>query len=238
MSDLRVERDRSEAERRAANLRRNHPDSTQKYLGTVYNGGLMPSSVPAWFLTYPTQVTGPETEGSAGTFLTDTSNPVPVLVIGTTAPSVGDVLPARNIGGIWVAERGGGGGGGTVACSPCNIPAQNLTLSWTNVLSGNGSTTLIYSAGPPASWASGCSNSLLYKLLCTGGNVELRVIYFTAGSCPTGTEQYCSNMRVTPYGLTLSSYTCSPFSMTFLSRSATCPAITSSGYTSFTVTYP
>ena len=89
-------------------------------------------------------------------------------------------------------------------------------------ISGNGSTTLTYAAAP-ASWTSGCSNGLLYKLLCTGGQVELRVIYFTTGSCPTGTQQYCSNLRVTPYGLTLSSYTCSPFSMTFLSKSAALP---------------
>ena len=102
-------------------------------------------------------------------------------------------------------------------------------------ISGNGSTALTYTT-TPASWTSGCSNGLLYKLLCTGGQVELRVIYFTTGTCPTGTQQYCSNLRVTPYGLTLSSYTCSPFSMTFLSKSAACPAITNSGYTQFTIT--
>ena len=62
------------------------------------------------------------------------------------------------------------------------------------------------------------------------------MIYFTTGSCPTGTQQYCSNLRVTPFGLTLSSYTCSPFSMTFLSRSSGCPTITNSGYTQFTIT--
>jgi hypothetical protein len=126
-------------------------------------------------------------------------------------------------------------GAGSLVCSPCNIPTQNLTLSWVNVVSGNGSTTLTY-ATPPASWSSECSIGLLYKLVCTEGQVELRVIYFTSGSCPTGTQQYCSNLRATPFGLTLSSYTCAPFSMTFLSAASGCPAITSTGYTSFTIT--
>lgn len=124
-----------------------------------------------------------------------------------------------------------------LACSPCNIPEANLTLSWVNSLFGNGSTSLTYSS-PPPSWNSACSNGLLYKLLCTGGVIELRVIYFTTGSCPTGTQQYCSNVRVTPNGLTLASYTCSPFSVTFNAISSACPAIVSAGYTQFVVTYP
>lgn len=103
----RTERDRSEQERRIANLRHNHTDSSQKYLGTVFNGGAMATTLPAWFLTYPTQVAGSELEGSAGTFTTDIVNVIPVLVIGSTVPTVGDVLPARNIGGFWIAERGG-----------------------------------------------------------------------------------------------------------------------------------
>jgi hypothetical protein len=123
----------------------------------------------------------------------------------------------------------------SLACLPCAIPLRNLTLSYTNLISGNGSTSLVYSA-VPASWASGCSLGLLYTLACSGGHIELRVIYFTTGACPTGTQQYCSNLRASPNGLTLSSYTCSPFSLTFQSRSATCPTVTNSGFTQFVVT--
>lgn len=128
----------------------------------------------------------------------------------------------------------------SLTCSPCNIPEANLTLSWVNSLSGNGSTTLVYSPSP-ASWASGCSghnDALLFKLLCTGGDIELRAIYFTAGSCPSGTQQYCSNLRVSPYTMPISSYTCSPFSITWSPVSSGCPALVSSGYTQFVVTYP
>ena len=78
-------------------------------------------------------------------------------------------------------------------CSPCNIPQFNLTLSYTNVLYGNGTATLVYGF-PPSRWISRCSNGLTYELLCTSGTIELRVIYYTAGSCPTGTAQYCSNL--------------------------------------------
>ncbi len=208
--------------------------ATPRRLVQIFNGGSMPSSPDHFFLAYPIEVDGAETEGGTGTPVDDASQPIVVDVLGH-APSAGDILTAYAVGGRWVAERGQSSGGGSLACSPCNIPAQNLTLSWVNPISGNGSTALVY-ATTPASWTSGCSNGLLYKLICTGGEVELRVIYFMTGSCPTGTQQYCSNLRVTPYGLTLSSYNCSPFAMTFLSKSAACPAITGSGYTQFTIT--
>ena len=207
---------------------------TPRRLVQIFNGGSMPSSPNHFFLAYPIELDGAATEGGTGTPDDDASQPIVVDVLGH-APAAGDILPAYAVGGRWVAERGQSSSSASLVCSPCNIPAQNLVLSWVNAISGNGSTVLTYTTAP-ASWTSGCSNGLLYKLLCTGGQVELRVIYFTAGSCPTGTQQYCSNLRVTPYGLTLSSYTCSPFSMTFLSRSAACPAITSSGYTQFTIT--
>ena len=208
--------------------------TTARRLVQIHDGGAIPSAADHFFLAYPIELDGTEAEGGTGTPVVDASQPIIVDVIGH-APSAGDILTAYAVGGRWVAERAGLSGGGSLACSPCNIPTQNLTLSWVNTVSGNGSTTLAY-AGTPASWTSGCSHGLLYNLVCTTGQVELRVIYFSTGSCPAGTQQYCSNLRVTPFGLTLSSYTCSPFSMTFLSNSSGCPAITNSGYTKFTIT--
>jgi hypothetical protein len=207
---------------------------TPRRLVQIYNGGSMSSSPDHFFLGYPIELDGAEAEGGTGTPVIDASQTIVVDVLGH-APAAGDILTAYAVGGRWVAERAGSGSGGSLACSPCKIPAQNLTLSWVNVISGNGSTTLTF-ASTPTTWTSACSNGLLYELFCTGGQVELRVIFFTAGSCPTGTQQYCSNLRVTPYGLTLSSYTCAPFSMTFLSQLSSCPSITSSGYTQFTIT--
>lgn len=208
--------------------------STPRRLVQIYNGGSMPSSPDHFFLAYPIELDGAEAEGGAGTPIIDASQTIVVDVLGHV-PSAGDILTAYAVGGRWVAERGGSNAGGSLACSPCNIPAQNLTLSWVNSINGNGSTTLTYASGP-MTWTSGCSNGLLYKLVCTGGLVELRVIYFTTGSCPAGTQQYCSNLRAMPYGLTLSSYTCEPFSMTFLSTSPGCVATSGGGYTQFTIT--
>jgi hypothetical protein len=210
------------------------PTGTPRRLVQIFNGGSMPSSPDHFFLAYPIELDGAETEGGTATPFDDASQPIVVDVLGHV-PAAGDILTAHAVGGRWVAERGQSGSSGSLACSPCNLPAQNLVLSWVNLITGNGSTPLIY-ATTPASWTSGCANGLLYKLVCTGGEVELRVIYFTTGSCPSGTQQYCSNLRVTPFGLTLSSFTCSPFSMTFLSKSAACPAITNSGYTQFIIT--
>jgi len=210
--------------------------STPRRLVQIFNGGSMPSSPDHFYLALPIELDGAENEGGTATSTDDASAPIIVNVLGH-APAAGDILTAYAVGGRWVAERGQSSSTGSLTCSPCSIPEQNLTLSWVNLISGNGSTSLVYSnTGPPVSWTSACTNGLLYKLLCTGGEVEFRVIYFTAGSCPSGTQQYCSNLRVTPFGLTLSSYTCSPFSMTFLSKSAACPAITGSGYTQFTIT--
>jgi hypothetical protein len=121
-----------------------------------------------------------------------------------------------------------------VPCSPCPLPKQNLTISWINTILGNGLTTLFWNGS--TSWISVCSNGLIYQLVCNAGHIELQVIYFTAGACPTGTRQYCSNLRASPFVLTLSSFTCNPFSLTFNSTLIGCPAVTASGFTSFTVT--
>jgi hypothetical protein len=206
---------------------------TARRLVQIFSGGSMPSSPDHFFLAYPIEIDGTETEGGMATPVADRSQPIVVDVLGHV-PSAGDVLTAYAVGGRWVAEKGASSGG-MLTCSPCGIPAQNLTISWTNPISGNGSTILTYTP-TPASWTSGCSGGLLYTLLCNTGQVEFRVIYFTTGSCPTGTQQYCSNLRATPFALILSTYTCSPFSMTFLSRSSGCPTITNSGYTRFTIT--
>jgi hypothetical protein len=200
----------------------------------VYDGGSMPSSNDHFYLTYPVELDGAETEGGAGTPVADTTQTIPVVVIGSLVPSVGDLLTAYAVGGRWVAERYGTGSG-SVSCSPCAIPRRDLTLSYVNVIYGNDSAPLAYTAAP-ASWTSACKNGLLYELLCTGGVIELRVIYFTVGSCPSGTQQYCSNLRASPFGLTVSAYSCTPFSITFRSQSSTCPTITNAGYTQFTVT--
>jgi len=206
----------------------------------IDNGGAMGNAPDLFYLSHPVELDGPEIEGSTGTPTADTTQSIPVVVLGH-APSVGDILPAFAVGGRWVAERGGTGSQ-SFPCLPCTIPNQNLTISWVNPLAGNGSDTMVYNSSGPT-WATDCSggagvgNQLLFKLLCTGGQIELRVYYFVSGSCPTGQSNDCSNLRTQGSRLILSSYTCgSGFTLVFTSTTLSCPTISGSGFTSFTIT--
>jgi hypothetical protein len=207
-----------------------------RFAGSIYNGGMMPATGGKIFLTNPVRFTGTEGEGNSQTQTIDTSTSIPVYVIGTTAPNVGDVLDCYSVGGRWVAERGAGSGGGGITCNPCAIPATDLTISWTNLIGGPGSTTLTYNPGFFPDWESGCALGLIYELLCSSTEIELRVIYFLSGSCPDGETAYCSNIRTSPFGLTLASYSCSPFSLTFEATLDSCPALVNDGFQSWTVT--
>jgi hypothetical protein len=210
------------------------PIITARRLVQVYNGGEMPSSPDHVYLTNPVELDGDEAEGGGATPNVDTSTTIPVVVL-WNAPSVGDVLTAYAVGGRWVAERGSTPGSGGFTCGTCQIPRQDLTVSWTNLILGNGSTTLVYSGSPTTQWTSACTNQLLYQLVCTQNRVEFRVYYFLSGSCPTGQSQYCSTTRLGPNGLTQTNLICSPFLLTCTLTSSTCPNIATYGYTGFTI---
>ena len=254
---------RSDPNREARILRERHADlvdaldlaqgvapvyAVPRMAAQIFDGGMMPTVGNRIFLTHPVTYSGAEGEGMSQTPAVDTGTVAPVYVLASKPPQVGDVLTAYAVGGRWVSEEGGGSSSSTLICNPCNMPGQgipktNLTLSWTNPLSGNGSTTLVYeSLGP--NWVTSigstfCTvNGLQANLLCTGGNIELRIIYWTSGSCATGgASQYCSNQRAAPFGMTLAAgYTCMPLSLRFTLSSLGCPALVLSGYTSFTVT--
>jgi hypothetical protein len=121
-----------------------------------------------------------------------------------------------------------------LGCSPCNIPQEDLTVTWTNSLTGNGSATLVYADD---AWSAGCvDNGLLIQLACTEGEIELRVYYYVTGECPDGEGNYCSNLGEEGLQLTLASYTCSPFSLTFQCTDAGCPNVFEFGNSQFTVT--
>ena len=208
---------------------------TPRLLVQVYNGGSMPNAVPRVYFTHPVLAYGTETEGGSYVLSADSATTVPVIVL-NKVPSVGDYLIAYSVGGRWVSEETNAGSIG-LPCSPCSLPATNLTLSWTNPLLGNGSATMTYSASPQE-WMTGCCDGGLYfELFCTGSSIELRAYFFTSGSCPTGTTSYCSNLGSAPLELTLSSHTCSPLSLRFTVSGTDCPALFSDGNTAFTVTF-
>jgi hypothetical protein len=239
MGDQRITRlRRDDLESQVERIVPRRSEGTVTALVQIFNGGAMPSSPDHYYLGYSVTASGTESEGGAGTTTPDTANVIVVDVLGH-APSVGDILLAYAVGDRWVAEResGSGGGGGSVSCSPCAIPAEDLTISWVNPITGNGSTTLSYaSGGGSSSWDSECSLGLLYQLACNAGEIELRVFYFISGTCPDGQSAYCSNLRTAPFGLTLASYACSPFSLVFQTTLHSCPVLVNNGYESFTVT--
>jgi hypothetical protein len=211
------------------------PIGSARLLVQVYNGGAMPTAAELVYFTHPVLVTGAETEGGAGTLTADTATTVPVTVL-WHAPSVGDYLTAYSVGSRWISERGGSSGGGYATCTPCNIPQVDLTISWTNLLDGAGSTMMTYTSGPNV-WSTGCvDNGLEFSLSCTEAGIELRAFFFISGVCPTGETNYCSNLRAVPLGLNLTDFTCSPFVLTFAVPEIDCPAIYSLGNTQFVIT--
>ena len=232
--EARILRDRQAAYSRALDRQTDQPQPylSARFLGQVFNGGSMGAAANLYYLTHPVLLTGTESEGGAATLTVDSATTVPVVVL-QNAPSVGDYLTAYAVGGRWVAERGGMSGGGGTLCSPCTIPNSDLTLSWTNILTGDGSTTLTYSGGV---WASGCvDDGLTFQLSCTLGSIELRAIFWTGEDC-TGESNYCSNLRSSPLTLTQTGFTCSPFSVTFTVGEDGCNELYSVGNTTFTVT--
>jgi hypothetical protein len=239
--ETRVLRDRQRALDSTIDLmgaeRRRH--GAKRVLVSIANLGSMPASNDHFFAAHPVELNGAETEGGSGTPVIDTSTVLYVDVIGSVVPSAGDLLTAVSVGGRWVAERGGVQQSNccTLKCSPCSIPRKNLQLDYTNVLliGGTGTTTLYYSG---ASWTSDCVNGLTFTLDCNGGQLELRVISYTTGSCPDGTQQSCSNLLASPHTLTLASYECEPFSLTFNAQSSGCPTVAHLGYTQFVVSDP
>jgi hypothetical protein len=235
--EARILRDRMAAHDQALDLGadRSQSYSAARMLVQVCNGGVMPTIVPAVYCTHPISITGAEAEGAGGTFTTHTDTTIPVVVLGNV-PSVDDYLIANAIGGRWVAERRGSSGGGSITCSPCNIPIEDLTITWTNAFTGTSSATMTYTSGLEL-WTTGCvDDGLQFRISCNEGTIELRAVFFLSGSCPTGTSNYCSNLRSSPVALTISDHTCFPFSVTFTVAEGDCPPIYGEGNTQFVIT--
>jgi hypothetical protein len=75
----------------------------------------------------------------------------------------------------------------------------------------------------------------MYEVLCDSGEYELRVRYWTSGSCGgAGQMLECSSLRQPPFRLKQAGDQHGG-TATFVSESASCPANTSAGYTSFTI---
>ncbi|MFO0892143.1 MAG: hypothetical protein U0790_23770 [Isosphaeraceae bacterium] len=235
LDSLRVVRLREEGPSRGEDFTaaaRRAPRGTPRLLGRVVSGGALPGQTDRVFLVNPARIDGVEGEGAVPSIAADASRVVPVVVIGSRVPAVGEPLIALAVGGRWVAESGAAPS--SLDCSPCKIPRKDLTVSWVNPILGDGSATLAYSA--PGQWDSPCVHGLLYSLSCPGSAVRFDVTYFTSGSCPSGQRQTCSSTGAAPLAIRLAASTCSPFYLRYAVTGSGCPVLASGGYTSFTIT--
>jgi hypothetical protein len=196
-----------------------NPRGTPRFIGQVASGGAMPNTLDHIFLVHPVRIEGGESEGAAGATLVDSGRTIPVVIVGTLLPNIGDFVVAQSIGGRWVAELNGTPGS-PVACSPCAVPRRNLTVSWNNVLTGGGAVLLMFNGSNQ--WKSGCANQLVFTLACQGGSLVFSVSYFPSGGCPDGASQSCESSSAGPYGLTVVQQVCSPYLLSYAATASNC----------------
>jgi hypothetical protein len=206
---------------------------TPRFLGQINTAGTLPTSANRVYLVNPVRLDGEEREGAALTFSVDGSRTIPVIVIGSKVPRVGDLVVAVSVGGRWLAQMAGGVTLMT-NCLPCPYPQKDLTISWTNPVLGNGSAPLRMTS--PSWWTSPCNGRLLFTLACYGGATQLTASYFLSGECPGGQQQICSSPGNSPSQLNLSHSTCNPLFVTFSITEATCPVLAFAGFSSLTIT--
>lgn len=199
------------------------------FVGSVVNGGSMPTVNGKVYLVNPVTMTGSETEGAATVAVVDTSRTVPIVVIGSRVPSVGDLLPVYDVANRWVAESGTD----RVPCVPCSLPRTDLTVSWTNTGTiGNGSTSMARSG---STWASACVDQLRFTLACTSSLIQFGVSIFADGDCTGEPTQACVSPGLNPLSLVLDYWTCSPFHLHYTVTSASCPELWYRKYTGFAI---
>lgn len=205
--DSRVERDRIEAAvQQALSSRRSPPDSARKIVGSVYNGGAMPTTVPAWYLTHPADFGCNEAEGSPCAPTIDTANTVPVLVLGPRVPSVGDLLPARMIGGKWITGSGGVSCD-TKICLPCPgiYSSGAATVSVYTSMGGTLVGSAVTDASNCATIAIGSSGSYYVTAVASGTTIFTGTKSLTCGgttSIATLTAEICLKATIVTTALT------------------------------------
>jgi hypothetical protein len=119
-------------------------------------------------------------------------------------------------------------------CGACQIPERNLTLSWTNPISGPGSTTLNFQSC--ILWNTPCVNQNQYKLECAGGVLKFTVTYQLSGACPGGLQSTCVTSGTAGHKLDPGTPACGAGFLWAITVNGTdCPALFTSGFTSFTI---
>lgn len=201
--------------------------ATPRFVGRVVDGGSMPSATDRVFLVNPTILSGAETEGAAASVAVDASRTIPVVVLGSTLPKVGDLLIAFAVAGRWVARMGAAAP--SITCGSCSIPRKDLTLTLFDGATGSLSAPMTFN-GVDA-WATGCVGEVVYRLRCGVGSPVFSATYYIGGSCPAGSPVTCNAPGP---GLTLTGQSCSPFMLVYIPSN--CSALTSQGIATLTIT--
>lgn len=138
-----------------ARLRQLQVTGTPCEVGQVFNGGAIPTTVPAIFYTHPARPAGDQSEGGGASFAVDTSRTRAVAVFGPEVPTAGDYLTAYLIGGRWCANYGLPSGGGTppvtIPGCPCETSPVTVYLHTNDPTLNNGifqDATIVYGPTP------------------------------------------------------------------------------------------
>jgi len=134
-------------------------------------------------------------------------------------------------------------GPGFSVCGTCSIPAEDLTLTYTNIILGNDTTTLVYSmVGGQPYWISACrpvagSMTAWYTaaLTCVAGNLIFSFTLATNNICTTGLATCASNLSPN-FKLTLVSITCGASFSAEYTTVPSCPGIEAPGFITMTIT--
>lgn len=161
----------------------NPAEPPNRYTGKVFSGGHIGGSTGLYFLTHPVALQGAPQEG-AGAGPTVTSNSaVPVAVIGSRVPAVGDYLNAIMAdGGRWLAKSGGKPRRFPVFLSPEHC---DPTYTWTGtglpaltdwvaaIKDGSGNTVGIIpdNTNPTNPWGVPMLNDGTYSCVVTPGTI-------------------------------------------------------------------
>jgi hypothetical protein len=127
-------------------------------------------------------------------------------------------------------------GCGDIPCMPCDIPASNLTLSWTDTGAG-GSVTLTFNAAGPSWQVTGVSRTggqfnFTVQCFAVGPVTELDITRFDFDGV-TGTWEQTYRQTVE-----LGLGTCAPFHLTYTLTNAADPTLWNDGFRSFTLDEP
>jgi hypothetical protein len=147
------------------------------------------------------------------------------------------LLPLEWTAGEWTVC------GCTVATSPCvfcDMPNEDLVLSWNNTVSGSGSTPMIYDSGT-SKWSTGClavgDGHIKFIFGCMDGFYELG--HFDAGcTLPAGIGCNTDNSNPPSGTFGVASIVCSPLHMHFITTGPWCEDLQFLGYTDFFIDGP